>query len=51
MGLLVAIAACGGDSTGPELASLSVTPEVGLVVGVGGKSRFLARAFETSGEV
>lgn len=43
------LAACGGDSTGPDLESLSVTPAVGLVVGVGGTSRFLATATVASG--
>jgi hypothetical protein len=43
------LAACGGDSTGPDLESLSVAPAVGLVVGVGGTSRFLATATVASG--
>lgn len=38
-----------GEATAPEVLALSVTPESGLVVGVGGTSRFLVQALGRDG--
>jgi hypothetical protein len=43
--------ACGGDPTPPDVRSLEVTPSSGLVVGVGGMSRFTAVARGPDGAV
>jgi len=43
------VVGCGGESTGPDVASVRVEPAVALAVGVGDTVRFTAHAFDGTG--